>query len=182
MNSVASGDQHYALTYQLNVDDYRAMFAARQRSQKALRRRAIVWKILPVLAGVSAAFFWWRDGQIIDGVMAILLLTSPITMHYLKNYAYARHFDKQRLGASEIRLTGDSEGLCLQRAGGEMRVAWGSVQEVDADAGRVFIWMSAAHSVLVPRSAFASDDEAGAFADWVRSNVARAHEVQGGAG
>jgi hypothetical protein len=75
------------------------------------------------------------------------------------------------LAEARLRLTDD--GIEAAHAAASTRYAWHGIRGLTESADLVVIWVDRALGIVVPRRAFASDEERQRFVDAVQANIHR---------
>ena len=80
-------------------------------------------------------------------------------------------FEGQPIGMGETTIVADANGVAAASAGIETRIPWAKVLDVIATNEHLFLMYARVVGLIVPRRAFANDDEAQRFAEFVRGKT-----------
>jgi hypothetical protein len=165
----------HTIAYRYGRKDYIAMLRA-SRSIGPLGRlgrwgRAVLLGLLAaVLVIVYSYDALWGVPWLVLGVAAIVfalaVLVAPLG-EYLGELLLARWmFPRYSIADQDVTLELDDHDIRTKAGGNEGRVSWGSVRRViETDAG-LFLALSRAELIVIPRRALPSAD---AFADLARA-------------
>jgi len=171
----------YVLTYINSFDDYVAMIQAKRLSGRAGFYGPYIAMTLFFLAFVVLGHIW--DGGsivslfnaetmllILAGMLAVIVLVALINYIFLRGI-YRLVFRRFALSGKELTIKLDDEGLHWQGNGFSGACHWSKVQRVVETKDRLFLFISKAEGLLVPRRAVKSDQEFGERVAHVRSHV-----------
>jgi hypothetical protein len=146
--------------------------------------------IMPcALLGVVAAFVgflgWEWLAQHYPGLrvpggdtLAVAILIGAFLLLWLKAIVplYIRGvFRGQPIGMGEVHLVADENDIATDTAGILTRVPWTLINRIVETDQRVFLMYGRLTGIIVPKSAFASTDEAARFSTFARSQAVAAH-------
>jgi hypothetical protein len=109
------------------------------------------WGIAIALAGALVAFLVYK-----------VFVTGP----YIDSMFYG-----QPIGMGESTIVADANGVTATSAGIETRIPWSRVVEVVVTDQHLFLMFGRVVGVIVPRRAFANDDDARRFAEFVNGKA-----------
>jgi hypothetical protein len=82
-------------------------------------------------------------------------------------------FEGQPIGMGESTIVADANGVSATSAGVEIRIPWERVLDVVVTDQHLFLMFGRVVGVIVPRRAFANDDDAQRFAAFVNGKVVK---------
>jgi hypothetical protein len=125
----------------------------------------------PLIGRLPAFAYWdWSLAFVLAGAFVGLLLYKVFVMGpYLDSMFYG-----QPIGMGATTIMADATGINSTSAGIGVNVPWNKVEAVIVRDQHLFLMFARLAGVIVPRRAFANDDEAQRFADFVRSKAQRA--------
>ena len=113
------------------------------------------------------AYWDWDFAAVLAGAVVGLLIYKVFVMGpYLNSM-----FHGQPVGMGETTIVADPNGVSTTSAGVEVRMSWDKVLDVIVTNEHLFLMFCRLAGVIVPRRAFANDDEAQRFAEFVRSKA-----------
>lgn len=150
--------------YRLTLDDYVAMSRAYRRLTRGRRIAIVVHAVLDTLlfvAAIAAAVYGlWYWAAYFLALGLFLLVMQFVVVPWQRR----RQFAHQRLGDYEVALTADESGFSAKTDLAEGTHKWAAIRHVDDLSGHVVLWPNNRIGWIVPKRAFATPDEAAAFA------------------
>lgn len=158
--------------YALSLDDYVA-FAKVYEVLTALRRAmcVVMWVLIGLLA--LAAVYAGIAGNIFMAgywaVLALLMLACPLV---IGPWTHRRTYYRQNLDGMDIILVADDEGFRLTSDRSDSTMKWAAVRRADELSGHVLLWPNQQLGYINPKRAFASPQDAQAFANLAKEKTA----------
>lgn len=171
----------HTVTYRFDRADYIALLKAR-RSISALSRfgrwgrYACFGLFFVVLVNLGNLLSWSFD-PLIDGVTSAVVFVLIILMAPLGEWIGDRVlsrwvFPRFAVANKELTIAFADDGLHTRNSGGvEGKFPWSSVTRIFETKDYLYLWISRAEAIVVPRRALSSDDAAAALATYIRSKV-----------
>ena len=170
----------HTVTYRYGRDDYIALLRA-QRSRSLLGRLgrwgryacfALFFVVLINLLDILSRSFDWSVDLITSGVVFLVMLLAAPLGEFLGEHALSRWiFPRYSMANKDITLTFGEDGIHSKYGGMEGRIPWQSVVHILETKDYLFLSISRAEMILVPRRALPSPDAAAELAHYIRSKV-----------
>jgi hypothetical protein len=127
--------------------------------------------IEPFIGRLPVFAYWdWGLAIAIAGALVGFLIYKVFIMGpYVDSMFYG-----QPIGMGETTIVADTTGVNTTSAGIGVSVPWNKVEAVIVRDGHLFLMFARLAGVIVPRRAFANDDEAQRFAEFVRGKAQKA--------
>ncbi len=165
-------NQTFKARYSVTLDDYRVFSKAFRNLTPA--RRIVCW--LDVIVGVMmlvVAVYSAANNDIEFAIFAALLAVLLACLRLVvAPWQQRRQFEHQRLGEHPVEMIADEDGFESNSALTEGRQKWAGIRQVDDGPEHVFLWPNNRIGWIVPKRAFASQEEAEAFAKFAKEKTA----------
>jgi YcxB-like protein len=168
------------VTYRFGRADYIALLKAR-RSLSVFSRfgrwgRYVCYGLFFVgLINLNNVLSWTFD-PLIDGAASAVAFVVVVLMAPVGEWAADRIlslwvFPRFVVANKEITIAFADDGLHTKNGGMEGKIPWSAVTRVLETKDHLYLWISRAETIIVPRRALASDDAAAALAAYIKSKV-----------
>lgn len=169
------------VTYRFDRADYIALLKARRSISVLSRfgrwgRYACYGLFFVALINLNNLLSWSFD-PLIDGLISVFFFVMIVLIAPAGEWAADRVlslwiFPRFVAANKEITITFADDGLHTRNSGGmEGKLPWSSVTRVLETGNYLYLWISRAEAIIVPRRALPSDDAAAALATYIRSKV-----------
>ena len=164
--------RQFQIRYRLTLDDYVAMSRAYRRLTRGRRIAIVVHAVLDTLlfvAAIAAAVYgdWYLAAYVLALGLFLLALQFAVVP-----WQRRRQFSHQRLGDFEVALSADENGFSAKTDLADGTHKWAAIRQVDDLPGHVLLWPNNRIGWIVPKRAFATPDEAAAFATLAKEKTA----------
>lgn len=129
---------------------------------------AIAYLALPfVLVNVTTIpFFWWMITFSITAIAWVLLFPRTMRKFYIKQINKA-FLEKNNSFFLELR----EEGVMTKGDSDEMITSYRSISQIAQNDGTLYLYNSSVSAIIVPKTAFHSEDERRIFLDTLRPRI-----------
>lgn len=167
--------------YAVSTDDYLQFNLFHYRQNKTMQRQVRSTRVFLGIALLLLLIYLLVGGPRIH-VVILLLLGLVFLLFYPRFFqrTLVRMLRRQiRAGQykefiGDYTLTAGSDGLHEQAPGKCSIWQWQTVQSVEQDSERLYIYIGASTALIIPFAAFDSDTERAQFVDFVQQGVAGA--------
>ncbi len=168
------------VTYRFERADYIALLKARRSLSVFSRfgrwgRYACYGLFFVALINLNNILSWTFD-PLIDGLTSAIAFVLVVLMAPVGEWAADRIlslwiFPRFVVANKEITITFADDGLHTKNSGMEGKIPWSAVARVLETKDYLYLWISRAETIIVPRRALPSDDAAAALAAYIKSKV-----------
>jgi hypothetical protein len=170
----------HTVTYRFGRADYIALLRA-QRSLSALNRfgrwgrYAGFGLFFVVLINLDNILSWSFDPAV-DLTMSVIVFVLIVLVAPLGEFLADRLlslwiFPRFSVANKDVTLTFADDGIRTQHGGMEGKIPWSSVKRLLQTKDHLFLSVSRAENVVVPRRALPSDDAAAELGNYIRSRL-----------
>lgn len=162
----------FKASYQLTLDDFRALSAA-FANLTPWRRSARVIRLILVGLLLVIAFYLYQQAEIPLAVYSLVLAGLMGVLHFfVRPWVMKRQFIQQRLGEHAMTLTADDEGFELASEIAQGQHKWEFIRRIDDLPEQIIMWPNNRIGYIVPKRAFADRQEAERFAAFAKEKTA----------
>jgi hypothetical protein len=145
------------LEYRPGPEDFISLNMRRERTFPVTRRRARVSKIgeTLIVGWVGFAIVAALTQSVAAGVAAGILAAGALWLLWPRVWRRVVRSEAEGLveqhAANVHHLSIDDDGLFDRSSEGELRLPWSAIESLDADQGRLFVFVSPAIALVVPK-------------------------------
>lgn len=170
-NASTQAFDSFEITYRPAEADY---FGLMHRYIRLTRGRLMLQRALQVFVvgtGAMFAYLAWQTRDPVLACFALILLSGPVTAPAINHWVWRRAFDRQRLGASDVTLRFDDDGIASSSERGQSQIPWSTVERLDVSPTHAFLWISGMVGLMAPKRAFPDAAAFDRFVDFARARV-----------
>ncbi len=164
-------NRQFDVRYRWTLDDFLVLVRAQTRLTRAQRISIGLFKALAVLAVVALVLSMllgnWSTAIELTVVSFLWVLFWGVLLPWQRRKSYV----DQRLGDFDTEFSANEEGFIWKSELGESKFKWSSIRRVDDFADHVLLWPNKCGGWMVPKRAFATRDEADAFAQLAKEKT-----------
>ena len=164
-----------SLTYDVTQDDYlsRARAAIRRQQGKRAGWHRIATRL--VMAYLAIWLIWSMSTGSLPpalGVLGLFVLAGIVAFNLFGiPWMVARQFKRDALSKGPMSLTVEDADFVVKTIEAVTRFQWSVIEEIERTDSHLYMWLSGNRALVIPKCAFAGDDEESAFVSFVQTRL-----------
>ncbi len=162
-------------SFEWTAPDYFALCKAQRRWRPSWRHAA--WTDYAVWAAIGIVGGWaiWPNDLVATGLFTgAVLSTLALADFVLMPWLWRRQFKSQGLEGRTVSFSADGRGITVSTPTSRAEHAWSNFVRADRLPEHVVLWQSRQAAYILPDRAFAHVEEARAFSDFAKTEIAAA--------